>query len=468
MKITFHGAAQNVTGSKHLIESQGFRLLLDCGLFQGRRKDAKKENSELPFEAQSINAVIVSHGHADHCGMLPLLVKQGFKGPIYCTNATAEVMRYILLDSAKIQAQDANYYNDRLPVGEDPIEPLYTEADVEAALKFVKPIPYFRLRPMWTIINERIRFKFYDAGHILGSSVPYIEIIEDKKTHTLAFTGDLGRRIAPILHAPEPVKESVETLITEATYGHRNHRAVGEAKQELAEIVNFAFKHKSKIVVPAFSLGRTQELIYLLHELTDEKTIPRLPIYIDSPLAGNLTEVFMKHSEDFDHEAWKTFGSRGEMPLTFRNLNYTHSVEESKAINAMAGPLVVISASGMAEGGRVLHHLIQNIGNPNSIILFTGYQAQHTLGRKIIEGISPVRIFGKQFQVQAQIRKINELSAHADQAGLLDYISKLKGLKNIYIVHTEVDQGNAFLEVVKEKYPSINVNMPEKAQEYKV
>lgn len=465
MKITFHGAAQNVTGSKHLIESEGFKILLDCGLFQGRRKEARERNSTLPFDAATINAVIISHGHADHCGMLPVLVNNGFKGTIYCTNATAEVMRYIMLDSAKIQEQDAIYYNDRLPVGEDPIAPLYTAEDVEKVFKYVKPVPYFRLKPQWTIINDRIRFKLYDAGHILGSSIPYIEITENGLTKSIAFSGDLGRRNAPILHEPEQVVESVDTFITEATYGHRNHRPVNEAKKELAELINTAFKHKSKIIVPAFSLGRTQELVYLLHELTDEHVIPRLPIYIDSPLAGNLTDVFIKHNEDFDHEAWKTFGSKGEVPLLFRNLIYTHSIEESKKINELNGPLMVISASGMAEGGRILHHLKQNIENPNSIILFTGYQAQHTLGRKIIEGISPVRIFGRQYKVFAQIHKINELSAHADQAGLLKYIDNLKGLKNLFIVHTESDQGQAFLEVVKEKHSNLVVSMPEEGDE---
>jgi metallo-beta-lactamase family protein len=266
MKITFHGAAQNVTGSKHLIESEGFKILLDCGLFQGRRKEARERNSTLPFDATTINAVIISHGHADHCGMLPVLVNNGFKGTIYCTNATAEVMRYIMLDSAKIQEQDAIYYNDRLPVGEDPIAPLYTAEDVEKVFKYVKPVPYFRLKPQWTIINDRIRFKLYDAGHILGSSIPYIEITENSLTKSIAFSGDLGRRNAPILHEPEQVVESVDTFITEATYGHRNHRPVNEAKKELAELINTAFKHKSKIIVPAFSLGRTQELVYLLHE----------------------------------------------------------------------------------------------------------------------------------------------------------------------------------------------------------
>ena len=468
MKITFHGAAQNVTGSKHLIESQDYKILLDCGLFQGRRREAKILNTEFPFEASSIDALVISHGHVDHCGMMPLLVKQGFKGPIYCTTATAEVMRYILLDSARIQEQDANYFNDRLEVGQDPIYPLYTEEDVEIALKQLKPVPYYRLRPQWTILNERVRLKFYDAGHILGSSVIYLEIVENGKTHHVGFSGDLGRKEAPILHNPEYIKENVDVFLTEATYGHRNHRTVNEAKSELAELVNHAFKHKSKIIVPAFSLGRTQELIYLLHELTDAKEIPRLPIYIDSPLAGHLTEVFSKHSENFDQQTWKDFGSRGEGPFAFRNLTYTHSVEESKKLNSLKGPMMIISASGMAEGGRILHHLKNNIENPNNIILFTGYQAEHTLGRKIIEGISPVRIFGKAHWVKAQVRKINELSAHADQAGLIDYFNHLQGLKNAFIVHTEIDQGTAFMEMLREKFPNLIVEMPEQGQNFEI
>ncbi len=460
MQITFYGAAQDVTGSKHLIQSQGYRILLDCGLFQGRRSEAREKNSTLPFEARSVNAVIVSHGHADHCGMLPLLVKQGFTGHIYCTNATAEVMRWILLDSAKIQEQDAEYYNERLPEGEEPIVPIYTTEDVEIMMKHVRPLPYFRIRPQWTIINERIRFKLYDAGHILGSSVIYLECVENGKTHSVGFTGDLGRKNVPILHPPEFIKEPVETFLTEATYGFRNHRSITDAKTELRDIITHAYKHKSKIIVPAFSLGRTQELVYLLHELTDDHDIPRLPIYIDSPLAGHLTDVFTAHAEDFDPESWKAFGSKGEAPLAFRNLTYTQSVDESKAINNMKGPLIVISASGMAEGGRILHHLKHNITDPNNIILFTGYQAQHTLGRKIIEGISPVRIFGRQYAVKAQIRKINELSAHADQNGLLEYINHLTGLKSVHIVHTEVDQGTAFMEVLQAQHPEIKVTLP--------
>lgn len=465
MNITFHGAAQNVTGSKHLIETQGVNILLDCGLFQGRRSIAREQNTGLPFDASTIHAVIISHGHADHCGMLPVLVKQGFKGNIYATNATAEVMRYILLDSAKIQEQDANYYNDRLPVGEDPIYPLYTAADVEEAMSHVRPVPYYRLRPQWTIINERVRFKLYDAGHILGSSVIYLEIMEKGEIHSIAFTGDLGRKKAPILHPPEFIQEPVEVLLTEATYGHRNHRDITEAKQELADIITHAVKHKTKIIVPAFSLGRTQELVYLLHELTDAKQIPRIPIIIDSPLAGDLSEVFMRHSEDFDQESWRDFGSRGEAPLAFRNLTYTRSVDESKALNDKPGPFMIISASGMAEGGRILHHLKHNIENPNAIILFTGYQAEHTLGRKIIEGISPVKIFGRPFYVRAQVRKINELSAHADQAGLLEYISHMHGLKQVYIVHAETDQANSFAEALKTIRPELVVDIPEKGKQ---
>ncbi len=468
MTITFHGAAQNVTGSKHLIESQGYKILLDCGLFQGQRRQAREQNTGLPFDATEINAVIVSHGHADHCGMLPALVKAGYNGNIYATNATSEVMRYILLDSAKIQEQDANYYNDRLPVGEDPIYPLYTSDDVETALKQVRPIPYFRVRPQWTILNERIRFKFYDAGHILGSSVIYLEIVENGKTHTLAFSGDLGRRHVPILHPPEYIKESVETMLMESTYGHRNHRTIDEAKNELIEIVQNAVKHNSKIIVPAFSLGRTQELVYILHELTDNHQIPRIPIFIDSPLAGNLSEVFMRHSEDFDEESWRDFGIKGESPLAFRNLTYTHSIDESKALNDKRGPLMIISASGMAEGGRILHHLKHHIEDRNTIIMFTGYQAQHTLGRKIIEGISPVKIFGRQYKVNAQIRKVNELSAHADQAGLIDYIDHVNGLKNVFVVHTETDQGEAFIAALNAKHPELKVEMPEQGKKIEI
>lgn len=466
MKITFFGAAQNVTGSKHLIETNGFRILLDCGLHQGRRREAAEKNKEFPFNPKHIDAVLLSHGHADHCGMIPLLVKQGFEGHIYSTPATRDIAEYIMRDSAKIMEQDANYYNDRLPPGEDPIYPLYEVEDVETAMKSFEPVDYVRHTKEWTRLNENIRVKFYDAGHILGSSVVVIEITEDGVVKTLCYTGDLGHKETPLLQDPEVPAEKIDILLSECTYGNRIHKPLDIAEDYLKKLVVEAVKNKSKIIVPAFSLGRTQELIYILHKLTDNKQIPRIPIYIDSPLAGNITEVFSKYSKEFDAESWQDFGVNNDWPLTFRNLIYTHSVDDSKRLNTLPGPFMVISASGMCEGGRILHHLKNNIDNPNNFLVFTGYQAQNTLGRKIIEGVSPVRVFGRQYDVKIQILKFNEFSAHADQGQLLEYIGQIKEPKNIFLVHTESVQTEAFMPILKEKFPKTEISAPEHGESF--
>ncbi len=464
MKINFLGAAQNVTGSKHLIQTQGYNLLLDCGFYQGKREESNKLNSTLPFSATDINAVLLSHAHLDHCGTLPILVKNGFKGKIYCTPATAEIARYIMLDSAGIQKQDSEYLNRH----GFQIAPIYTDQDVQKVVEQFEPINYFRNSKQWTNLNKNIRFKFYDAGHILGSAIIFLEITENNETKNLAFTGDIGREISPILRSPEYVAEDVQTLIAECTYGDRLHGPLSDATSDFKEVINTAIKNKGKIIVPAFSLGRTQEIIYTLHKLLDEKAIPSLPIYIDSPLAKNLTEVFPKYKNDFDADFWKDFGNRGDSPFFLKNLTYIRSVEESKALNNKQGPLMIISASGMAEGGRVLHHLKNNIENPQNIILITGYQAENTLGRKIQDGVSPVRIYGKDYNVRAQVKTLNEFSAHADQNDLLSYISHIKNLQRIFLVHTELPQATAFKNILEKTYPSVPVEIPSTGQSFEV
>ena len=476
MKIKFLGATQTVTGSKILIEvhsshgSSGqfvaYRLLLDCGLHQGRRKESNQLNRNFPFPADQINAVILSHAHLDHSGMLPILVKEGFKGKIYCTAATADIAKFILEDSAMIQEQDSLYYNKHLKPGKFPIEPIYTDRDVKKTFGHFEPVPYFRLSNKWTKLNDNIRFKFYDAGHILGSAITLLEIKDGDEIKNLVFTGDLGRDFLPILRSPEYVKESAQTLIMECTYGSRIHRPIADLEGDLKNIISEAVSKKSKIIVPAFSLGRTQELIYILHKLIDKKEIPALPIFIDSPLAQKITRVFQAYTSNFDEEFWADFGEKGKKAFLFDSLITTSSIQESKSINDKPGPLMVIAGSGMAEGGRILHHLKNNIENQNSIILITGYQAENTLGRKILEGVSPVKIFGQDYQVKAKIIVLNELSAHADQKDLLSYMDNIKGLGKLFLVHGEIAEASALKEIAEKEYPDLSVNIPSSGEEF--
>ncbi len=463
MKITFHGSALNVTGSKHLVETNGKKILLDCGLHQGRRSEAFAKNRKFPFVPSEIDAVVLSHAHADHSGMLPLLAKQGFRGKIYATPATRDVAEYILLDSSNIQRQDAEYFNSHLPEGEEPIEPLYTDDDVHAALDLVEETPYFLHTHKWTQIFPGIKIKFLDAGHILGSSMIVLSSEEDAIVKTIAFSGDLGASRAPLLRDPEKLDTKPDALILECTYGNRTHADLPVAREKLSALIHRAVDEKLKIIVPSFALGRTQEMIYILHQMTDSGQIPRIPIYVDSPLASHITDVFKRHVEEYDEESRKDFARDGEMPLMFRNLIFTESVEDSKALNDKSGPWMVISSSGMCEAGRILHHLANHIRDPKSVIAFTGYQAKHTLGRKILEGESPVKIFGNYFDVQAEVMVFNELSAHADQNGLLEFARESKAPK-IALVHTEEAQATAFLERAHAELPGVDFMVPDDGQ----
>jgi len=478
MKITFYGAAQEVTGSKYLLEIGDFKLLLDCGMHQGKRSVANELNRNFPIDAKSINAMILSHAHADHCGMLPVLVRDGFEGKIYCTAPTADIAKFILEDNANIQENDALYFNSHLKDGEEKIEPIYTQEDVKKVAGHFAPVPYFRLTNQWTQIAPGIRFKFYDAGHILGSAITLLEITENNASASaqgsgvtrknLVFTGDLGRHFLPILRDPEFVLEPADILLIESTYGSRIHKPVSDLEGELKTIITEAVKNKSKIIVPAFSLGRTQELLYVLHKLLDAKEIPSLPIFVDSPLSQKITRVFNTYTSDFDDEFWKDFGEKNEKAFLFEDLIITGSVKESQEINHQAGPFIVIAGSGMCEGGRILHHLKNNIQDPNNIILITGYQAQNTLGRKIIEGINPVKIFGQPYSVKAKVKILNELSAHADQKDLLSYVRHIQGLKNVFLIHGEIKESSAFKELVNRELPEIVVNIPSHGEQFEV
>lgn len=468
MQITFYGAAQNVTGSKHLIESNGFRVLLDCGLHQGHRQEANQLNRNFPIDAKNVDAVIISHAHLDHCGLLPVLVRQGYKGNIYGTTATGDMMRLLLEDSAGIQEQDAVYINNHLHAGEKAIEPLYNRDDIAPVMARFKPVPYYHLTNQWTQLNENIRFKLYDAGHILGSAIIFLEIKEDGVVKNLAFTGDLGRKGVPILRDPEFIKESVGILIMEATYGDRNHEPITATKTDLGRIIIDAVKNKRKIIVPAFSLGRTQELIYILHQLFNEHSVPRIPIYLDSPLAVDLTKVFSQHQEDFDKETWQDFDPKKDLPFIFKDLTYINSVTESKALNKKKGPMMIISASGMMEAGRVVHHLKNNIEDPKAVILITGYQAIDTLGRRIQEGEDQVKIFHYFYKVRAQIITMPSLSAHADQKDLLDYVKNTPGIKDLFLVHTEFGPATIFKGLVEVDNKKLKVSIPARGEIFSI
>jgi len=468
MKVTFFGAARGVTGSKHVIESDGFKLLLDCGLYQGKRQETYDLNKTLPFLAGQIGAVILSHAHADHCGALPLLVKNGYGREIFATPATADIARLIMLDSAKLQENDY-WYSKKHPLpGNKLFPPLYTVDDAESASRHFEPTPYNRKASAWNQLNGRLRFKFYDAGHILGSAITVIEGDESGRKITLAYTGDLGNTHVPILPEPEIMAESVESLIVECTYGDKNHRPAEEVAAFLKEVITDAVKNKRKIVVPAFALGRTQELIYILHKLYDAGQIPVIPIYIDSPLADGITKVFARYKEDYDQEARADFVSRNESPFAFKNLRYISSVEESKSLSASAGPFMVIASSGMAEGGRVPHHLEHTVSDPNAVVILTGYQAENTLGRKLQAGVTPVRIYDKMYGVAARILMIDELSAHADQNGLLSYISRIKGLKKVFLVHAEPRPLAIFKDVLQSRLPALEVIIPKAGETFEV
>ena len=443
MKIEFAGAAQGVTGSKHLLHINGKKILLDCGLFQGKRKDAIKLNLEFPFEAKEIDVLVLSHAHIDHSGAIPLLVKQGFTGNIYCTHATRDLCSVMLRDSAYIQERDAEWMSKKHP-GED-IKPLYTIEDAEKALSLFRSVNYHqRLK-----IDQDIAFTFKDAGHILGSAMEEWEIFDkDTNQHIrFGFTGDLGRKDLPILKDVEQL-ENLDVLLTESTYGDRLHDEITDVEEHLAQKINETYKRGGKIIIPSFAVERTQEVLFILRYLRHNKKIPVFPIFIDSPLAVSATEIFKLHPECFDEELNKLI-DEGKSPFMEENgVQFIQSVEESKALNQFPGPAIVISASGMCEFGRIRHHLANAIGDAKNTVLIVGWMAQNTLGRKLIEGESPVNIFGEAHDVRADIVIYNAFSGHADQNGLIKNVENCGTPKNIFLVHGEYSQQQAFKEKI--------------------
>ncbi len=452
MKFQFWGAAKEVTGSRHLIEVNGKRILLDCGMFQGNRKEAEAKNKDFGFDPKTIDAVILSHAHIDHSGGLPLLVKQGFKGPIYSTFATRDLCNYMLMDSAYIQEKDAEYINKKRMKNpdfkqEDLITPLYGVEDAKQTLFQFFGIGYETA----FVIGDGIICSFYNAGHILGSALIHLLIKDQKtgKTFRVGYTGDLGRKNLPILKDPTPMPPT-EYLLIESTYGNRFHESMLDVGSQLKEIVNRVAGRGGKIIVPAFSVERTQEMVYHLNVLWQNEEIPDIPIFVDSPLSVNISEVFINHPECFDKEVYDEFINNRKNPFGFGRLQYIHSVDESKALNGLNGPAIIISSSGMCENGRILHHLKNNIEDSRNLVLIVGYMAQNTLGRRILEKQPVVKIFDQEYRLKAEVAVMNAFSGHADRSDLLDFITNVKDLKKVFLVHGEESQGLSLKDFLNE------------------
>ncbi len=461
MNLTCFGAAGEVTGSKHLLTVGKKTILLDCGMFQGHRDRGGYQNERLPFDPATIDAVILSHGHLDHCGSLPTLVKHGFRGPIYATTATRDVAELIMKDSAKIQEQDAAYHNKHRWENQPLAVPLYTDADVEAVMPHFKTLEYDQCYPI-PGVGELC---FYNSGHILGASIAHLTLKEGEREVRLAYTGDLGKPVMPILNGPEKLP-ATDVLVCESTYGNKHHEAVPESEEKLARIVRETVERRGKIFVPAFALGRMQTLIYTLHRMTDAGTIPRIPIYVDSPLAVEMTRVFEKHPECFDEETRRLFTNSGEDPFGFRNLHFVSSVEESKRLNATPGPLMILATSGMADAGRILHHFINGLSNPDNVVMVVGYMADGTLGRAILEGVKKVQIFHHDVIVRARVEKLNAYSAHADEDELVAFMAETPDLKKIFLVHGDPAARSGLEQAIEQQLPGREVILPAPGQSY--
>lgn len=459
MKVTFYGATKTVTGSKHLLTTnKGKNILLDCGMFQNRGADSQNLNRHLGFSPIELNYVILSHAHIDHSGLLPLLVKQGFSKPIYCTPATADLCRIMLADSAKIQESDIEYVNKkRERKGEKPLEPIYTQEDVDECMALFHTVNYGKL----FTIDDEVAVMFTDAGHILGSAVVSLQVKEsNKRTINLLFTGDLGRPGDLILKDPAPAPQA-EYIICESTYGNRLHETRDNTAQKLLEIVNdTCIRRKGKIIIPAFSLGRTQELVYTLDKMRTDGILPSIKVFVDSPLAVNATNIMRKHPECFNEDLID-YMRRDPDPFGFNNLTYTQNVEESMALNSFEGPCIIISSSGMMEAGRIKHHLKNNISNDKNTVLIVGFTPAGSLGDRLSKGEKKVKIFGDEYEVKATIVEMHEYSAHADYKEMQAWLGACQDpyfIKRIFLVHGEEEAQKAFKEKLLEQgYNNIDI-----------
>jgi metallo-beta-lactamase family protein len=434
MRINFHGAAHTVTGSQHLLDINGHRLLLDCGLYQGKRSETYIRNLNFPYDPRSVDAVILSHAHIDHCGNLPNLVQDGYEGPIYAVPATVDLATIMMADSGRIQESDAEFVNrKRLARGEELIEPLYTEADAQRAADQLRGVNYNEpFEPIPGVVA-----RFIEAGHILGSAAISLEIEEKGRKIRFWFSGDIGRYKLPLLRDPV-LPQDVDYLLMECTYGDKPHNDPSQAFEEFQEIVSRTIRRGGKVIIPSFAVGRTQELVYHLNMMMFARDVPPVPVFVDSPLAVNASNVFTKHPEVFDDET-RWFVQQARHPaLDFKMLTYVQSVEESKALNLRKDPMIIISASGMAETGRILHHLKNNIENPLNTVCIVSWQAPHTLGRRLADREKQIKIFGEPYTVNAEIATIGGLSGHAGQDLLTKYAVNVKDtVKKVFLVHGE-------------------------------
>jgi metallo-beta-lactamase family protein len=444
--LTFWGAAQMVTGSMHLLEAGSTKVLLDCGLYQGRREEARQRNSRFPFLPKQIAAAIVSHAHIDHCGNLPSLIRQGFDGPIYCTPATRDLLAVMLVDSAKIQEEDAAHLNIQRQYAEPWVEPLYTRPDVERVLQLVVPVGYDRFRE----VRPGIRFQFLEAGHLLGSAMVHVEVDStNSQPHTLTFTGDLGRRSLPLHKHTAPIPPA-EVLVCESTYGNRVHEPIAVTAEKLYDAINRTIERGGKVLVPAFSLGRTQLIIHFIHRGILENRIPRVPVYVDSPLAADITGVYETHPECLDDEGRQMLQD-GVGILGGDVVTYIREFEDSIRISRRPDPCVVIASSGMCDAGRILHHLKEHIDDPRCAVVLVSYQAHGTTGRRLLETSPTVQFLGKEWNKWIEVVHLDGFSGHADRADFLAYLGPLaEQVGKVRLIHGERQQAESLADALRE------------------
>ncbi|HBM15938.1 MAG TPA: MBL fold metallo-hydrolase [Lentisphaeria bacterium] len=436
-KLYSWGGAQEVTGSKHFLETENGTLMIDCGAFQGRRDECDRKNRNWAFNPESVTAAILTHAHYDHCGLLPRFIAEGYKNSVYCTSATMDLAKLVMMDSARIQKHDFEYMhkkNKKFGTSHKPKEPLYTEDEVFNCMGHFSTVAYHKQFAPLQGVNATL----YDAGHILGSSMAFLEVKNSSESFRIGFSGDLGRNGLPIIRNPE-VLPPLDYLVLESTYGNRLHDPMNFTLDKLANIINRVADRRGKIIIPAFAIERTQELVFFIHLLHDQKRIPKIPVYIDSPMSADATTIFKMHEECYDQKTVQAFIDHHENPFGFSDLIYLTTKEESQALNEQEGPMIIISSSGMCEHGRILHHLAHSVRDPRNALLIVGYMAENTLGRRIVERINPIRIFGEEYYVKCEVTKLNSFSGHADYQEILDYLASMdtSSLRKIFLIHGE-------------------------------